>query len=60
MAVALADSKRVKGKQNHMKVHLIGLFQLPEIEDDTIREKDRNEFLKLNRKEKVNVKSIIR
>ena len=44
MAVALADSKRVKGKLNHMKDHLIGLFHLPEIEDDTICENHRRKF----------------
>ena len=36
---------------------LIEFFHLPEVEDDTIWENDR--VLKINRKEKVNVKSNI-
>ena len=46
MAVILGDSKRVNGKLNQLKDHLIEFFGLPEIEDDTIWENDRNEFLK--------------
>lgn len=45
MAVALGDSKRVNGKLNQQKDHLIEFFHLPEVEDDTIWEKDSNEFL---------------
>lgn len=45
MAVILGDSKRVNGKLNQLKDHLIEFFGLPEIEDDTIWENDRNEFL---------------
>ena len=33
-------------KLNQLKDHLIEFFGLPEIEDDTIWENDRNEFLK--------------
>lgn len=46
MAVVLDDSKQVNGKLNQLKDHLIEFFGLPEIEDDTIWENDRNEFLK--------------
>lgn len=46
MAVVLDDTKRVNGKLNQLKDHLIEFFHLPEIEDDTIWENDRNEFLK--------------
>ena len=46
MAVVLGDSKRVNGKLNQLKDHLIEFFHLPEVEDDTIWENDRNEFLK--------------
>lgn len=46
MAVVLDDAKRVNGKLNQLKDHLIEFFYLPEIEDDTIWENDRNEFLK--------------
>lgn len=45
MAVVLEDSKRANGKLNQLKDHLIEFFHLPEVEDDTIRENDRNEFL---------------
>ena len=38
-------SKRVNGKLNQLKDHLIEFFHLPEVEDDTIWENDRNEFL---------------
>ena len=34
-------------KLNQLKDHLIDFFHLPEVEDDTIWENDRNEFLKL-------------
>ena len=60
MAVVLDDSKRVNGKLNQQKDHLIEFFHLPEVEDDTIWEDDRNEFLKSIEIEKVNVKSNIR
>ena len=30
----------------HLKEHLMEFFHLPEVEDDTIWENDRNEFLK--------------
>lgn len=46
MAVVLDDAKRVNGKLNQLKDHLIEFFGLPGIEDDTIWENDRNEFLK--------------
>lgn len=46
MAVVLDDSKRVNGKLNQLKVHLIVFFHLPKVEDDTVWENDRNEFLK--------------
>lgn len=35
-----------------LKNHLIEFFHLPEVEDDTIWENDRNEFLKINRNRK--------
>lgn len=44
MAVVLDDSKRVNVKLNQLKNHLIEFFHLPEVEDDTIGENDRNEF----------------
>ena len=43
-----------------MTDHLIEFFHLPEVEDDTIWENDRNEFLKSIEIEKVNVKPNIR
>lgn len=46
MAVILDDHKRVNGKLNQLKDHLIEFFHLSEIEDDTIWENDRNDFLK--------------
>ena len=46
MAVVQEDLKRVNGKLNQLKDHLIEFFHLPEVEDDTIWENDRNEFLK--------------
>ena len=52
MAVVLDDSKRVNGKLNQLKVHLIEFFHLSEVEDDTICENDRNKFLKLIEKKK--------
>lgn len=60
MAVVLEDLKRVNGKLKQLKDHLIEFFHLPEVEDDTIWEVDRNEFLKSIEIEKVNVKSNIR
>lgn len=52
MAVVLDDSKRVNGKLNQLKDHLIEFFHLPEIEDDTIWENDRNKFLNSIEKKK--------
>lgn len=52
MAVVLDDLKRVNGKLKHLKDHLIEFFHLPEVEDDTIWEDDRNKFLKLIEKKK--------
>lgn len=52
MAGVLDDSKRVKGKLNQQKDHLIEFFHLPEVEYDTIWENDRNEFLKSIEKKK--------
>ena len=52
MAVVLDDSKWVNGKLNMPKDHLIEFFHLPEIEEDTIWENDRNEFLKSIEKKK--------
>ena len=46
MAVVLDDSKRVNGKLNLLKDHLIEFFHLSEVEADAIWENDRNEFLK--------------
>ena len=37
-------SKRVNGKLNQLKDHLIEFFHLPEVEDDTIWENDSNAF----------------
>ena len=45
MAIVLDESKRVNGKLNHLKDHLIEFFHLPEIEDDTIWENERNMVL---------------
>lgn len=57
MAVVLDDSKRVNGKLNQLKDHLIEFFHLPEVEDDTIWENDRNEFLKsIDNKSKCQIK----
>ncbi len=39
MAIVLDDLKRVNGKLNQLKVHLIEFFHLLEVEDDTIRRK---------------------
>lgn len=52
MVVVLNDSKRVNGKLNQLKEHLIEFFHLPEVEDDTIWENDRNKFLKSIEKKK--------
>ena len=52
MAIVLDESKRVNGKLNQLKDHLIEIFHLPEVEDDTIWENDRNEFLKSIEKKK--------
>lgn len=56
MAVVLDDLKRVNGKLTQLKDYLIEFFHLPEIEDDTIWENDRNEFLKLIEKKITNVR----
>ena len=45
MAVVLGDNKRVNGKLNNLKDTLIDFFGLPEVEDDTIWENDRNKFI---------------
>lgn len=45
MAVVLEDKKRVNGKLNNLKDRLIDFFGLPEVEDDTIWENDRNKFV---------------
>ena len=52
MAVVLNDSKRVNGKLNQLKDHLIEFFHLPEVEDDTIWKNDRNEFFNSIEKKK--------
>lgn len=39
MVVVLNDSKRVNGKLNQLKDHMIEFFHLPKVEDD------RNKFL---------------
>ena len=52
MAVVLEDSKRVNGKLNQLKDHLIEFYHLPEVEDDIIWKNDRKEFLKLIEKKK--------
>lgn len=46
MALVLGESKRVNGKLNQLKDHLIEFFHLPEVEDDTIWKNERNEFFK--------------
>lgn len=46
MAMVLDDLKRVDGKLNQLNGHLIEYFHLPEVEDETIWENERNEFLK--------------
>ena len=40
-------SKRVNGKLNQLKDHLIEFFHLQEVEDDTIWKNDRYKFFKL-------------
>lgn len=60
MSIVLEDSKRVNGKLNQLKDHLIEFYHLPEVEDDIIWKNDRKEFLKSIEIEKVNVKSNIR
>lgn len=52
MVMVLVDFKRVNGKLNQLKDHLKEFFHLPEVEDDTIWENDRNEFLKSIEKKK--------
>lgn len=50
MVVVLDVVKRVNGKLNQLKDHLIDFFYLQKIEDDTFWENDRNEFLKAIKK----------
>ena len=45
MAMVQVDLKRVNGKLNQLKDHLIEFFHLLEVEDDTVWENDSNEFL---------------
>ena len=45
MAVALDDSKRVNGKLNQLKEHLIEFFHLLEVKDDTTWWMIENKFL---------------
>lgn len=45
MAIVLEDVKRVRGKLNQFKDRLIEFFDLPDVENDTIWESDRNKFL---------------
>lgn len=45
MAIDLSDAKRVRGKISQLKDRLIEYFHLPETEDDTIWEEDRNKFI---------------
>lgn len=47
MAVVLDDGKRVKGKLNQLKDRLIEFFGLPETDDDTIWESDRDKFISI-------------
>lgn len=47
MAIVLEDTKRVKGKINQLKDRLINFFNLPETEDDTIWEIDRDKFINI-------------
>lgn len=44
LAIVRDDLKRVNCKLKQLKDHLIEFFHLPEVEDDTIGENDRNEF----------------
>ena len=48
MAVVLEDGKRVNGKLTQLKDRLVDFFDLPETEDDTIWENDRNKFIKMS------------
>lgn len=52
MAIVLDESKRVNGKLNQLKDHLIEFFHFLEVENDTIWANDRNEFLKSIEKKK--------
>ena len=45
-------SKRVNGKLNQLKDHLIEFLHLQEVEDDTIWKNDRYKFFKLLEKKK--------
>lgn len=47
MAVVLDDGKRVKGNLNQLKDRLIEFFGLPETDDDTIWESDRDKFISI-------------
>lgn len=51
MAVVMEDEKRVRGKLNQLKDRLIDFFGLPDIEDDTIWENDRNRFIDIVKRE---------
>ena len=51
-AMVLDVSKRVNGKLNQLKDHLIEFFHLQEVEDDTIWKNDRYKFFKLLEKKK--------
>lgn len=44
-AVVMEDTKRVKGKLTQLKDRLIEAFGLPDTEDDTIWESDRDKFI---------------
>lgn len=52
MAMVLDDLKRVNGKLNQLKDHVIEFYHLPEVEDDAICENDRNEFFQSIEKKK--------
>lgn len=45
LAVVLEDTKRVNEKLYQLKVHLIEIYHLLEVEDDAIWKNERNEFL---------------
>lgn len=45
MTIDILDSKRIRGKLTQLKERLIEFFALPETEDDTIWETDRDNFI---------------